>query len=203
MKSILERMASAARLCLPAVMLCALGGRTALAAPASAAPAPFDSDAAEWPETTSAPEEARIPDSMPEDIISTDAFRGSGRDAISRSMPREASLFETSAPRRRAPKGWKEDGQVAEAHASKIVPGPGDLAYGQMKKAAPVRVGDLLYVLRRDVPTEADADPDALYLERIGVVRVESVLPKGRVSLRVLKSATEVSPADLLSRTPL
>ena len=211
MKRILEWMRGSARLGLPAVMLCALGGSGALAAPSSSAPvldqaggtASPEGKAAEWPETTSAPEDASLSNSMPKEITSTDAFRESARNSISRSMPGEASGFEPSLTRRRAPQGWKEDGEVTKDHVSKTLPGPGDLAYGRMRRAATVLVGDLLYVLRRDVPTEADADSQALYLERIGVVQVESVLPKRRVRLRVLKSVSEVAPSDLLSRMPL
>jgi len=140
---------------------------------------------------------------MPEVFVATEAFRESGRNSLSRSLPRDTSGFEPSVTRRRALPGWKKDGEITKAHVLNALPGPGDLAYGRMKSVAPVRVGDLLYVLRRGVATEADADPDALYLERIGVVQVESVLPKGRVRLRVLKSVSEVAPADLLSRVPL
>jgi hypothetical protein len=118
-------------------------------------------------------------------------------------MPQDFAGFDLSLKRRRAPKGWAADGEVTKAHFTKAIPGPGDLAYGWIKKGVAVKAGDLLYVLRQDVATESDADPDALYLEQIGVARVESVLPMRRVRLRVLKSADEVAPDDLLSRMPL
>jgi hypothetical protein len=157
----------------------------------------------EWPETAASPDESQISELMPEVFVSTDAFRESDRSSLSRSMPQDMSGFEPSVERQRAPKGWQEDGEITKAHASKSVPGPGDLVYGRMRRVAPVKVGDLLYVLRRDVATDADEDPDALYLERIGVAQVEAVLPRRRVLLRVLKSVSEVAPDDLLSRTPL
>ncbi|MDD5629937.1 MAG: hypothetical protein PHU21_12790, partial [Elusimicrobia bacterium] len=73
----------------------------------------------------------------------------------------------------------------------------------RMRKSVPAQAGDLLYILRRDVPTEADADPKAVYLESVGVARVEEVLSWRWVRLRVLKSVTDASPGDLLSRSPL
>ncbi len=196
MKRIFGSIRSAASQCLPAVMLCALAGQRVLAASPG-------SQGTEWPETNSAPAEAAFSESMPGEFISTEAFRTVGRDSLSRSMPRNVSGFGPSVTRRQAPKGWKEDGVVTKAHAAKTAPGPGDLAYGRMKRSGSVRVGDSLYVLRRDVATEADADVHALYLERIGVARVESVLSNRRVRLRVLKAVCEMAPADLLSRSPL
>jgi hypothetical protein len=183
-------------LVLPAVLLCALGGWKALAASSG-------TKDTEWPEAASSPEESQISETMPEEFVSTEAFRESDRSSLSRSMPRDASGFEPSVERQRAPKGWQEDGEVTKAHASKSVPGPGDLVYGRMRRRVPVKVGDVLYVLRRDVSTDADEGPDALFLERIGVAQVEAVLPKRRVLLRVLKSVSEVAPDDLLSRVPL
>jgi hypothetical protein len=196
MKRFFGSLRRAARLCLPVAVLGALGGRGALATSPG-------SQGTEWPETTSAPEEAALSDAMPGESTSTEAFRAGGRDSLSRSMPRDASGFDPSVTRLQAPKGWKEDGAVTNAHVAKVAPGPDDQVYGRMKRAGSVKVGDLLYVLRRDVATEADADPQALYLERIGVVRAEAVLPKRRVRLRVLKASSEVAPTDLLSRVPL
>jgi hypothetical protein len=68
-----------------------------------------------------------------------------------------------------------------------------------MRKGVAVQVGDRLYVLRRDAAVEADADPDAIYLERIAEMEVQEVLSKRQVRLRVLKISSELAPGDLLS----
>jgi hypothetical protein len=210
MKPILERLRrwaawKGALLCLPAVLLCALAGRGSLA---SAAPDPdagskiSEGRNSEWPQSSTESEDASFSQTLPEDSVSTDAYREGGRDALSRRLPEGTPGLSPSLTRLRAPKGWKEDGRIVEEHYAKTLPGEGELAYGRMRKGG-VQAGDRLYVLRRDVATEADADADALYLERIGVVEVETVLPRRRVRLRVIKITGDLSPGDALSREPL
>jgi hypothetical protein len=209
MESILKRMRLAARLLLPAVVFCALGAPKVLAASADSAPASDqagDSErpgAAEVPPSVATPDESQLSESMPEPVASTDVFKEGGRDSFSRRIPAEMTEFAPSVARLRAPQGWKEDGEVTKAHSSKIMPGPDDLAYGRMRSGAGAQVGDRLYVLRRDVAVEADKDPDAVYLQRIGVVSVEEVMSRRRVLLRVIKATGELSPSDLLSKVPL
>ena len=211
MKRMLERLLRAGRTCLPAVMMCAAAGRGAQAAPSrSAAPdAPRESSVlegqdTEWPAETSTPEETQLSAAMPEEFMSTGSVRqAASRDSLSRRLPVDVGGQDPSLPRLKAPKGWKEDGRIMKSHVSKVVPGPGDLAEGRMEPKAPARVGDLFYVLRQDASIEADAPSDDIYLLRVGVVRAESVLAKGRVRLRVLKAGSEVAPGDMLSRKPL
>lgn len=212
MKRILERLRRTVRSCLPAVMMCAAVGQGAQAAPARATPPPDapresvapEGQGTEWPAETSAPEEAQLSASMPEEFISTGPVRqATDRDSLSRSMPGDAGGQDPSLLRLKAPRDWKEDGRITKAHVAKAMPGPGDLAEGLIDSKAPVRVGDLLYVLRQDAPTEADAERDGVYLLRVGLARAESVRSKGRVRLRVLKAGSEVAPGDLLSRKPL
>ena len=209
MKRILERLRRTVRSCLPAVMMCAAVGRGAQAAPSRPPDAPQESAApegkdTEWPAETSAPEEAQLSASMPEEFMSTGPVRQTtGRDSLSRRLPGDTGGQDPSLLRLKAPRDWKEDGRITKAHVAKAMPGPGDLAEGLIDSKAPVRVGDLLYILRQDAPTEADAERDGIYLLRVGVARAELVRPKGRVRLRVKKAGSEVAPGDLLSRKPL
>jgi hypothetical protein len=124
-------------------------------------------------------------------------------DSLSTEFPEAQAGQYPSFTRLQAPKGWKEDGRVTEFDGQEIITGPGDLAEAALAKNIPARVGDRFYILRHESPSELDEDQEARYLQRVGTVRVESILPKGRVRLRVLKAGGAVEAGDLLSRQPL
>jgi len=147
---------------------------------------------------------ARISEDLPAaEEVAPRAEGLANRDSLSTRFPEGHAGQYPSVSRFKAPAGWKEDGRITEFDGAEVIAGPGDLAEARMDDKAPVRVGDRLYVLRADSPTEADGDQDASYLQRVGVVQAESLLPEGRVRLRVLKSGGAVEVGDLLSRKGL
>ncbi|MBI5241040.1 MAG: LysM peptidoglycan-binding domain-containing protein [Elusimicrobia bacterium] len=141
---------------------------------------------------------------MPPDVEAPPRAQGGlNEDSLSTKFPEGQAGQYPAFTRVQAPKGWKADGRVTEFDDEEIISGPGDLAEAKMAGKTPVRVGDRFYILRADVANEADADQEATYLQRVGVVRVETILPKGRVRLRVLKAGGAVEAGDLLSRQAL
>lgn len=156
-----------------------------------------------------APVAAEAPIPAPAETLppAAETFRaaesGMIEDSLSTRFPEAQAGQYPSFTRLQAPKGWKEDGRVTEFDEQEIITGPGDLAEAKMEGKSPARVGERFYILRYESPSETDADQDARYLQRVGIAQVESVLPKGRVRLRVLKAGGAVEAGDLLSRKAL
>jgi hypothetical protein len=95
------------------------------------------------------------------------------------------------------PADWKEDGLVSEREGLE----------GAVVQGGRVNVRILMLearrhqrfaVYRRATQTEADTDPDAVYLVRIGLLEVERKISEGLYRARVLKSSDAVEAGDLL-----
>jgi LysM repeat protein len=191
----------------PSVELEASAPVEAGAAVEASAPIPAELPrAAPLPEAESVPEAAvsgPAEEMPPAEEPARPAESGIIEDSLSTEFPEAQAGQYPSFTRLQAPKGWKEDGRVTEFDGQEIITGPGDLAEAALAKNIPARVGDRLYILRHESPSELDEDQNARYLQRVGTVQVESILPKGRVRLRVLKAGGAVEAGDLLSRQPL
>ena len=129
--------------------------------------------------------------------------KGIVEDSLSTDFPAGQAGQYPSLTRFQAPKGWKEDGRVTEFNEEEVIAGPGDLAEARLAGKTTAQVGERFFVVRADVATEEDEDQKATYLQRVGVVRVEALLPKGRVRVRVLKAGGAVEAGDFLSRQGL
>ena len=129
--------------------------------------------------------------------------KGIVEDSLSIEFPEGQAGQYPSLTRFQAPKGWKEDGRVTEFNEEEVIAGPGDLAEARLAGKTTAQVGERFFVVRADVATEEDEDQKATYLQRVGVVRVEALLPKGRVRVRVLKAGGAVETGDFLSRQGL
>lgn len=124
------------------------------------------------------------------------------KDGLSIEMPEQMSGQYPSMTRLKAPEGWRPDGEITVFEDREIMAAQGDLVNGKLK-AADVKVGDKLYVLRKDAPEDTDADPKADYLVRVGMVEVRQKLKGSTYRLLILKSGDSLQVGDALSRKPL
>lgn len=147
-------------------------------------------------EPAPAPAPAPVPE--PEPVVpppSVDA------DSLSTKLPESLSGQYPSMSRLQAPSGWRKDGEITLFEGREIMAAQGDVVSGKVD--GELKPGDRLYVLRKDAPEDADEDKKALYLMRVGVVRVEEALGKSRYRLLILKSGDAVQLGDYLSKKPL
>lgn len=138
------------------------------------------------------------PEPEPEPVIPPPSVDS---DSLSTEIPESLSGQYPSMSRFQAPAGWKRDGVITLFEGREIMAAQGDIVSGRVEAA--LKPGDRLYVLRKDAPEDADEDKKALYLMRVGVVRVEEALGKDRYRLLILKSGDAVQLGDFLSRRPL
>lgn len=135
-------------------------------------------------------------------VAAPPASQVSHRDSLSTEIPEALSGQYPSMTRLKAPRDWKQDGEVVEYEGREALAAQGDFVSGSFKNAV-MAVGETIYVLRRDAPEELDDDPKARYLVRVGSARVERDMGKGVYRLLILRSGDSVQVGDYLSRTKL
>ncbi|MDD5658286.1 MAG: LysM peptidoglycan-binding domain-containing protein [Elusimicrobia bacterium] len=175
----------------------------AVPAPAPAAAPVPEAEAEEVAAAEPPPDQAAAPEPGVFDRAEPRPASGADQPGLSLKMPAQMSEQYPSLGRTKAPAGWKEDGRVTEFDGREILAASGDLIEGKLRSGPSVQAGERLYVLRKDAAKDSDAEPKALYLQRVGVVEVREVVEKRRVRCRVLKSGGAVELGDYLARQPL
>lgn len=115
---------------------------------------------------------------------------------LSREIPEGLASGYPSVRRLKADKTWKEDGRIVEFQGREVMAAQGDVVEAKMVGARP---GETYMVLRKTAALEEE-DPKGLYLQTIGVVRVEEEVGKQKFRLVILKSGDSVQLGDLLKR---
>lgn len=150
------------------------------------------------PEAQSELAPAPAPEPEPEPVVPPPS---SDADSLSTEIPESLSGQYPSMSRVQAPKGWRKDGEITVFEGREIMAAQGDVVSGRVE--GELKPGDRLFVLRKDAPEDDDEDKKALYLMRVGIVRVEESLGKSRYRLLILKSGDAVQLGDYLARKPL
>jgi hypothetical protein len=158
------------------------------------------------PEKPAAPVELETVFTPPSDVPVA-GIQEQPKDSLSTELPDNLAGQYPSMSRLKAPRHWKPDGDVDNLGDKEALVAQGDFIAGKVS-GDKLKAGSLLYVLREDAPEDDDADKNAKYLLRVGLVEVRQSIPgallgRNRYKLLILKSGDSLQVGDVLSRKPL
>lgn len=119
-------------------------------------------------------------------------------ESLSTKLPEGMTTGYPSTSRFMMLPGWKADGEVVASLGREVLAAEGDTLLVRLSVPVSLRRGLRFTVYRASAPTEADSDPKALYMQKVGVVEAVKKVSEREVRVVVLRSGGAVQAGDLV-----